>query len=149
MPLARYFSIVGGVLLALLVILDAYFPALPVAAKPKVYLPVIRIYTDRKWPERIVYDTNLATIVPASIARTDADAILHTAEMIVDASAAARELEAFAMLSSSVDRMQGASTKVQEHKPRHYRKVTRKRVPAPRIAMARHLQFGWFSRSFW
>jgi hypothetical protein len=149
MPLARYFSIVGGVLLALLVILDAYFPALPVAAKPKVHLPVIRIHTDRKWPERIAYDTSLPTIVPASIASVDADAIPPTADLIVDASAAARELAAFAMLPSSVSRTQDASTKVQQHKPRHYRKVTRKRAPAPRIAMVRHPQFGWFGRSFW
>ncbi len=71
MPLARYFSFVGGVLLALLFILDACFPKLPVAAKAKVYLPVIRIYSDRKWPERIVYDTSLPTPVPTSIATTE------------------------------------------------------------------------------
>ena len=67
MPLARYFYLVGGVLLALLFILDASFPKLPVAAKAKVYLPVIRIYSDRKLPERIIYDTSLPTIVPTQV----------------------------------------------------------------------------------
>ena len=56
MPFARYFYLVGGVLLALLFILDASFPKLPVAAKAKVYPPVIRIYSDRKSPERVIAD---------------------------------------------------------------------------------------------
>ena len=30
--------------------------------------PVIRIHSDRKWPERIVFDTTLPTIVPAQTA---------------------------------------------------------------------------------
>lgn len=67
MPLTRYFSYVGGVLLALLFILDACFPKLPIAARPKVYSPVIRIYSDRKWPDKIVYDTSLPTVVPVQV----------------------------------------------------------------------------------
>jgi len=147
MPLARYFSSIGGVLLALLLILDAYFPKLPVAPKPKVYLPVIRIQTDRKWPERIVYDTNLSTIVPVSI--VNADPILPVADVITNAPAGASDREAFAMLPSPVALAEASSTKVQEPKPRHYRKVARKRVAAPKIAMTRHLQFGWFGRNAW
>src|SRR3954463_2271261 len=68
MPLARYFSFVGGVLLALFFVLDACFPKLPIAAEPKVYLPVIRISSDRKWPERIVYDTIPPTLDPTPVA---------------------------------------------------------------------------------
>ena len=73
MPLARYFFYVGGVLLALLFILDAYLPELPVAGRENIHLPVIRIHSDRKWPERIVYDTSLPTIVPAPVASKEAD----------------------------------------------------------------------------
>ena len=57
---------------------------------------LIRIYSDRKWPERIVYDTNAPTIVPASIASTDV--IVQAPEMIADASADPTGREAFAML---------------------------------------------------
>jgi hypothetical protein len=147
MPLARYFYFVGAVLLALLFILDAYFPSLPIVATAKVNLPVIRIYSDRKWPERIVYDTSAPTIVPTSIVRTEG--IVHTPEMIADASARATEREAFAMLPSSADQLPVSNTKMREPKPRHPGKIVRKRPPAPRIAMARHLQFGWFGRNFW
>jgi hypothetical protein len=150
MPLARYFSFVGGVLLALLLILDACLPELPVAAKATVYLPVIRIYSDRKWPERIVYDTNLPTIVPKSMASTED--IIETSKTIADVSTGARERESFAMLPLSTDRLQASNTKIQEPKPQHRRKIARKRPPAPMVAMARHLQFGqfgWFARNFW
>jgi hypothetical protein len=147
MPLARYFCFVGGVLLALLFVLDASFPKRPVETKAKVYLPVIRIYSDRKWPERIVYDTSLPTIVPNSIATTEG--IIRASEPIAAASAGAKEREAFAMLPSSVDQLQVSNAKMPELKPQHHRKVARRRAPAPRVAMVRHLQFGWFGGNFW
>ena len=62
MPLTRYFCFVGGILLALLLISDAYFPKLPVAHSANTVSYIIRIHSDRKWPERIVYDTSLPTI---------------------------------------------------------------------------------------
>ena len=68
MPLARYFYFVGGVLLALLFILDATLPTFPVVEeKAKANPPVIRIYSDRKWPERIVYDTSAPTASRARV----------------------------------------------------------------------------------
>jgi hypothetical protein len=109
MPLARYFSFVGGVLLALLLILDASFPKRPVVARPEVYPPVIRIHTDWKWPERIVYDTNLPTIVPTSVA--GADIVAPASEKTADASADASEQQAFAMLPSSAERSQSLNAK--------------------------------------
>ena len=147
MPVARYFCFVGGVLLALLFILDACFPKLPVAAKAKVNLPVIRIYSDRRWPERIVYDTSFPTIVPTSVASTEG--IIQAPKAIADASAGAKERESFAMLPPSIDRSQASNTKMRELMPRLQRKMARKRTPAPTVAMARHLQFSWFGRNFW
>ena len=147
MPLARYFSLVGGVLLALLFILDACFPKLPVAATAKANLPVIRIHSVHKWPERTVYDTSLPTIVPASIASTQA--IGPAPEAIADAPAGARAREAFAMLPLSAVESQTSNAKMREPKPRHQVKIARKRPSVSRIAMARPLQFGWFGRSFW
>ena len=68
MPLARYFLYVGGVLLTLVFILDACLTKLPVVERAHVNSPIIRIHSDRKWPERIVFDTTLPTIVPAQTA---------------------------------------------------------------------------------
>jgi hypothetical protein len=67
MPVARYFLFVGGVLLALLFLSNEVLPKLPVEADRAETGPhksVIRIQSDRKWPERVVFDTNLPTIVP-------------------------------------------------------------------------------------
>jgi hypothetical protein len=66
MPLMRYFIFVGGALLALLFIADACLPALPVvkAARSDTDLSVIRIHSDTKWPERVVFDTTRPTITP-------------------------------------------------------------------------------------
>ena len=62
MPLARYFLYVGGVLLTLLFILDAYLTEIPFAQGADPNLPVIGIYSDRKWPDRVVFDTSLPTV---------------------------------------------------------------------------------------
>jgi hypothetical protein len=147
MPVARYFSLVGGVLLALLFIFDACFPNLPVAEKAKANLPVIRIHSVHKWPERTVYDTSLPTIVPTSIASTDE--IVRAPETIADAPAGVKEREAFAMLPLSAVESQAPDARMREPKARHQSKIARKRPSAPRIAMARHLQFGWSGRSDW
>jgi hypothetical protein len=147
MPLARYFSFVGGVLLALLFMLDAYLPKPPAAAKAKVDLPVIRIHTDRKWPERIVYDTSLPTIVPTSMASNEG--IIEASKTIADISTGAKGRESFAMLPPSTERLQISNTKMREPKPPYRRKIVRKRTPAPMVAMARHPQSGWFGGNFW
>jgi hypothetical protein len=67
MPVARYFLFVGGVLLALLFAIDALVPREPVVASnnaPSIDRPTVRIHSDQKLPERVVYDTSLPTIVP-------------------------------------------------------------------------------------
>ena len=65
MPLARYFLYVGGVLLTLVFILDACLTSqLPAIERSHANSPVIRIHSDRKWPERIVFDTALPTSFP-------------------------------------------------------------------------------------
>src|SRR6476646_10404790 len=146
-PLARYFSVVGGVLLALLFILDACFPKLPVVAKAKVYLPVIRIYSDRKWPERIVYDTNLPTPVSTSIAATEG--MIVAPAMIAAASPMPKEREAFAMLLPSDHRSKASNPRMREMKARYHRKIAGRRAPAPTLAMARQPQFSWFGGNSW
>ena len=72
MPLARYFLWVESVLLALLFIADACLPNLP-AGKPTTDRPppAIRIHSERKWPERIVFDTS----APMPRVATDASSV--------------------------------------------------------------------------
>ena len=62
MPLARYFVYVGSVLLALLFVSDACLPKLPVIETSEPRLPVIRIYSEQRGPQRLVFDTRM--IIP-------------------------------------------------------------------------------------
>jgi hypothetical protein len=73
MPVLRYFVFVGGALLALLFVCDAIFPQVPLPAtlKSGSDLPAVRIRSERKWPERVVIDTTVPTVAPATIAKAD------------------------------------------------------------------------------
>ena len=70
MPVARYLLFVGGMLLALLFALDAFAPQQTVVAgnAPSINKTVVRIRSDQKLPERVVYDTSLPTIVSQAAA---------------------------------------------------------------------------------
>ena len=146
MPLARYFSYVGGVLLALLFMLDAYLPKLPVAGRANVHVPVIRIYSNQKWPERIVYDTNLPTIVPVQVANTEVR--LPSPPAVADVPTKARGREAFAQLQSAeASKLKVLEPKRREAKPRRERSNATRRAPPPALLVARYQQFGWFGNS--
>lgn len=65
MPLGRYFVFVGSLLLALLFLADWYFPKLvAMPARADVDRTIIRLHSAHRWPEAIVFDTSLPTIVP-------------------------------------------------------------------------------------
>src|SRR5205823_8158992 len=65
MPLRRYFAYTGGVLLALLFLIDWYLPRpVPPIRHGHVDRSIIRIHSTHKWPGAIVYDTSQPTIVP-------------------------------------------------------------------------------------
>jgi len=138
MPLARYFFLVGGVLLALLFISDACLPKLPVADRANADLPVIRIHSDRKWPERVVYDTSLPTIIPAQTVSTETSVPVT----VTDVTAKARERAAFAQL-------QPPEPKKPEPTLRRQRKLAKRRPPPPMVMVAQQPRFGWFGHSIW
>jgi hypothetical protein len=142
MPLARYFFYVGGVLLALLFIVDAYLPKLPVVHWADKVSYNIRIHSDRKWPERIVYDTSLPTITRPQSANTEQSA---TSPATI-ASAKPQEQEAFALLpSSDASQLQPTDSKKLEPKLPRKRKNTKRHTPPPVLLVARQRQLGWFA----
>jgi hypothetical protein len=94
MPVARYFLFVGGALLALLFALDAFAPqpmAVASNSAPSIDKTVVRIRSDQKPPERVVYDVSLPTIVPPA-AKTQVAAAVPLA----DVNAQARVRDTFA-----------------------------------------------------
>ena len=140
MPLARYFFYVGGVLLALLFIADAYLPKLPVAHRVDKESYSIRIHSDQKWPERVVYDTSLPTRTPPQVARTEQRAAAPATI------ASAKEQEAFGQLPpSDAKQLQSSDSKRREPKLPHQRKITKRHAPAPVLLVARQRPFGWFA----
>ncbi len=146
MPLARYFLFVGGVLLALLFVVDGALPRLPVADADRtdtgVDKSIIRIHSDRKWPERVVFDTSLPTIVPAPTVKAEAVVPAPPPPAIVaDVSAKARVREAFAQLVPP-------EPKKPEPKLQRKRKIAKYRA-APMVQVAQQPRFGFFENSAW
>jgi hypothetical protein len=156
MPIARYFLFVGGVLLALLLAVDALFPQHAVVASrgaSSVDKTVVRIRSDQKVPERVVYDTSLPTIVPspAMTAQVTAPVVAPAvAAASADATAQARVRETFAQFVP-------AEAKKPEPQAQRKRKVAKSR-PAPPMQIAQQPQMrvaqqshfgGFFGGSNW
>jgi len=122
MPLFRYFLFVGGTLIALLFVVNAAVPAIPLPENltSGSDRPAIRIHSDRKLPERVVFDTSLALpaqtpAAPIAIAQAkpqvqaqvpgpaQAVAQAPAKPAIAQISAKARVREAFAQLPQEQD----------------------------------------------
>ncbi len=136
MLLVRYFVFVGGALLALLFVVDAYAPKSPATATEIAGTehPIVRIRSDQKWPERVVIDTSIPTIVPAPVANAEASAPAATA----DVTAGAHVRESFA---------QFAPPEVIKPDPKAQRKrrIARKQVAQPTRLAAQQPRFGFFN----
>lgn len=157
MPVARYFLFVGGVLLALLLAIDALVPQQAVVASqdaPSVNRTVVRIRSDQKPPERVVYDTSLPTIVPppAVTAQATAPVVAPSVPVMAaasaDAAAQARVRETFAQFVP-------AEAKKPEPQVQRKRKVARSRsappmqLAQPQMRVAQQSHFGFFGGSNW
>ena len=147
MPVARYFLFVGGTLLALLFALDAFVPQQTVLAgnaAPSINKTVVRIRSDQKLPERVVYDTSLPTIVPPAAATQIAAA---PAAPAADVGAQAQVRDTFAQFVP-------AEAKKLEKQPEpqapRKRKVAKIRPAHPmRVAQQPHFGFGFFGSNTW
>jgi hypothetical protein len=151
MPLARYFFFVGAVLLTLLFALDAFVPKSPAVERTTATadLSIIRIHSDRKWPERVVFDTALPTIVPATTL-TKAAAV-PAPPKVAEASAKAAVRQAFAELSpSGPNQLQPADPRKVEPKPQRKRRtIARGNIGPPTLLVAQQPRFGLFGNAIW
>ncbi len=142
MPLARYFLFVGGILLALLFVMNAVQPTVPVADTERTDTgldkPIIRIHSDRKWPEPVVFDTSIPTIVPAQTAK--AETIIPPPIPVADVSAKTRVRETFAQFVPP-------EPKRPDPKPQRKRKIAKIRVAPPMVQVAQQPRFGFFANN--
>jgi hypothetical protein len=136
MPLARYFLFVGGVLLALLLAVDAFWPKLPAIVQAATDAPIIRIHSDRKWPERMVFDTDHPPVVAAPAGELPSDP-----PSVADVAPTPRE--AFAQMRAPDPPQRSGPTKQRQRSH-----AAAKRYPPP-VRMVVRQPFGWFGRSFW
>ncbi len=152
MPVMRYFLYVGAALLALLFVAGEAFPTLPVtptptaeAANAAADVPMIRIRTDRKWPERVVFDTSAPTIVPTQTQMAKNETGAAAPVTVADASTKVTARDAFAQLVP-------ADVKKPAVKPQQKRKVAKRRVAppaAPTMLVAQRPSFGLFANNIW
>jgi hypothetical protein len=149
MPLAQYFLLVGGTLLVMLLVAGAYLPSLPAVDRAEAHRTAIRIHSDLKLPERVVFDTSMPAI-------TRSGAVVDEARMPAPPSAdavSANARQAFAQLQSS----DASKVKITEPKRQELKPVTpsrkgeaRKRTGVPRkVRLARQPQFDWFGGRMW
>lgn len=138
MLVVRYFLYVGGVLLALLFVSDVYLPKPPVVETADTDLPVIRIHSDRKLPERVVFDTSRPTIVPP---QTPAVAAIQPSASVAEISAKARVREAFAQFVTP-------EPKKPASRLQRKRRIAQRRAP-PMMLVAQQPQFGFFGNTPW
>jgi hypothetical protein len=144
MPLMRYFVFVGGALLALLLIANACLPALPVAdsSRSAVDLSVIRIHSDTKWPERVVFDTTRPTIVPALVVAAMAEAPLPQKSTVAEP-AKGQVREAYAQLRPNPNEPRNPELK------RKRKSVAKNNVAPPTILVAQQPRIGLFGNNIW
>jgi hypothetical protein len=156
MPLLRYFLFAGGALLALLFVANAALPSLPAAERTGAaadFAP-IRIHTDRRWPDRVVFDTSIPAPAPLAVATAEAlktavkaPAPAATADISPnDISPKMRVREAFAQFSPPGDPVKPAL------KARPKRKIAARNAkrPAgpPPMMFAQQRQFGLFNSTW-
>ena len=149
MLVLRYFGYVGGALLTLLFVCNAVLPKepLPGVLSSGSDLPAIRIHSEKKWPERVVFDTSMAPMpaVPMAVAKAEtppaAPAPVAQADPIT---AKARVREAFAQFTPTEPKPAVATVA----KPQPKRKVAKVHVGRPLVLAAQQPRFGLFDTTW-
>ena len=147
MLVARYFFFVGMALLALLFGVDAYLPKSPAsdsasvadasAADAATYLSAIRIRSDRKWPERVEFDTSQPALTPAP-----AKIAAANVPTVPDTAAPVRTRDAFAQLQTSEPKKPAVKLPPK-------RRFAKNRAAPPTILVAQQPRLGFFGNTIW
>ncbi|WGS02015.1 hypothetical protein MTX23_14870 [Bradyrhizobium sp. ISRA436] len=138
MPVARYFLFVGGVLLALLFVVNALVPQDDIAASNGLSSPgfdksMVRIRSTQKLPERVVYDTSLPTIVPPQV-----NAVAAATPHAIPGSAGSRVRDTFAQFVPAQAKNDAKGQPAAEAKPLEQHAQAQPHAPKKRrIARAR------------
>src|SRR6201999_230875 len=115
-------------LMALLFVVGWEMPAAPAVqaanADAGTDLSSIRIRSDRKWPERVQFDTSAPAIVAAPTQTASAAPVATAPQQVADASTKVTARDAFAQATP-------ADLKKPDAKPVQKRKVARRRVNPP------------------
>lgn len=144
MPVARYFLWVGSALLVLLFIADACLPKLPAGKTDDTQKLVIRIHSDKKWPERIVFDTSTPMPhVAIAASAVPVQPVQPRAAVVAD-----RTREALAQLPVP------DSPRIQAKRPnaqiaQRQQKIARRHVARPPVRIARRSDDAWFGGPMW
>jgi hypothetical protein len=157
MPVARYFLFVGAALLALLFAFDAFVPQQAVVAgnaAPSIDKTVVRIRSDQKLPERVVYDTSLPTIVPPAM-KTQMAAV--PAAPVAGPMAQARDTFAQLVPAEAKKLEKQIEPHAQAPRKRRIAKVHAPQqiapqpmmLPPPTMRFAQQQHFGFFGNSTW
>ena len=113
-------------------------------AAPSINKTVVRIRSDQKLPERVVYDTSLPTIVPPAAATQIAAA---PAAPAADVGAQAQVRDTFAQFVPAEAKK---FEKQHESQAPRKRKIAKIRPALPmRVAQQPHFGFGFFGSNTW
>jgi hypothetical protein len=159
MLVLRYFGYVGGSLLALLFVCNAVLPKQPQPAETSSGsdLPAIRIHSDKKWPERVVFDTSTAPVAapaPVTIAQAATPA-LPKVEAKLEApsfTAKAHVREAFAQFAPAEAKPETKAEPKPQPKHKMAAKITSKiakvHVGRPLVLASQQPRFGWIDNTW-
>lgn len=142
MPLARYFLFVGAGLFALLLMSNAYFATSQVTESAEDGSPAAGIHSDRKWPERIVFDPIASPVIPPQIASKDS---VVAPALVADMPATARG--AMAQLRPPHAIEPPDAQKMRDAKLQRHRRVAHRRAIPPTVRVARQWKVERFG--FW
>jgi len=139
MPVLRYFLFAGGLLLTLLFVTDAYGPKAEVVSSANGAIdssaaPMIRIHSDRKWPDRVVFDTSAPVIVAPPVKTAEAS----VPTVVPEISPTARVRETFAQFVA-----------VEPKKAQPKNRVAKNRPALPTIRVAQQQRFGFTANNIW
>jgi len=122
MPLFQYFSWVGAFFLAALLAAN-WCASAPISPAPRSDVPLnqsinIRIHTDQKWPERVVFDTTRSTLAREA----KADPATDIGGSKTPDQAARQPFEAFAEMTGVFNRP-APSTRLRSGRPRRLKEA--------------------------